>query len=75
MATVYSVSKSVLVLEDNSIMLTYGIVAENENKEKIAEFSDVSVNREFTEKIAELLNLCKVEPCHFYDVVIDEINR
>ena len=75
MKTKYTVSNGVLVLEDKSIMLTYGIIAENENGEKISEFRDVSVNRELTEKIAELLNLCKVEPCHFFDVVIDELNR
>ena len=75
MITKYSVSSGAIVLDDNSIMLTYGIVAEDENGERISEFSDVSVNRGFTEKVAELLNLCKIEPCHFFDVVIDELNR
>lgn len=75
MDTRYSLSKDVLILEDKKIMLTYGIIAEDENGDKISEFNDVSVNREFTESIIELLNMCKVEPCHFYDVVIDELNR
>lgn len=75
MDTIYSLSVGVLELENNDIMVTYGIVAKNSDGEKISEFSDVSINKAFTEKVIDLLNLCKVEPCHFYDVVIDEINR
>lgn len=75
MNTVYSVSKSVLILESGQIIPTYGIVLTDENGTKVSELSDVSVNKSFTEKVVKLLNECKVEPCHFYDVVIDELNR
>ena len=71
----YSITNSALVLDDRNVMLTYGITATNENGETVSEFSDVSVNREFTEKIVDLLNFCKIEPCHFFDVVLDELNR
>lgn len=75
MNTVYSVSKNVLILESGQIIPTYGIALTDENGTKISELSDVSVNKSFTEKVVKLLNECKVEPCHFYDVVIDELNR
>ena len=75
MNTIYSVSKDVLILESGQIIPTYGIVLTDENGTKISEMSDISVNKSFTEKVVKLLNECKVEPCHFYDVVIDELNR
>lgn len=75
MKTTYSISKNVLVLDENSIFITYGIRADNENGELISEFRDVSINRSFTEKMIKLLNDCKVEPCHFFEVVMDELNR
>ena len=75
MSTTYSVSKDVLILESGQIIPTYSIVLTDENGMKLSELSDVSVNKSFTEKVVKLLNDCKVEPCHFYDVVIDELNR
>lgn len=75
MKNTYSMSKSVLVLESGQVIPTYGIMVKNDSGAKISEFSDVSVNKSFTEKLVKLLNECQVEPCHFYDVVIDELNR
>ena len=75
MKNTYCISKSVLVLETGQIIPTYGIVLNDDSGTKISEFSDISVNKSFTEKIVKLLNECQVEPCHFYDVVIDELNR
>ena len=75
MSVKYSVINSAVIIEGNRLLMTYGIAAENENGEKISEFSDVSVNKAFTEKIAKLLNNAEVAPCHFYEVVIDELNR
>lgn len=75
MNTRYSVSYGVLVLEGGQNIPTYGIVATDENGGLVSEFPDVSINKSFTEKVVKLLNECMVEPCHFYDVVIDELNR
>jgi len=75
MITTYSISRSVLVLESGQVIPTYGIRLTDENGVRISELSDVSINKSFTEKVVKLLNDCKVEPCHFYDVVIDELNR
>ena len=74
MDTVYYVSDGILVLEGGQSIPTYGIAAKD-NGSIISEFSDVSINKSFTEKVVKLLNDCRVEPCHFYDVVIDELNR
>lgn len=75
METVYSISKNAVIIEEGGVLLTYGIVAHNGGGEKISEFPDVSVNKSFTERVVSLLNECKVEPCHFFDVVLDELNR
>lgn len=73
--TVYAISQNAVVIEGSNILLTYGIVAKNSKGEKISEFCDVSVNRDFTERVINLLNKCEIEPCHFHDVVLDELNR
>lgn len=75
MNTVYSISKNVLIIDDNQVLLTYGITAFDENGTAVSEFRDVSVSRSFTERVIKLLNDCRVELCHFYDVVLDELNR
>ena len=75
MNTTYSISKNVLVLDKQQIFVTYGIVAKDSDGNKISEFSDVSLNKNFTENVVSLLNDCEVEPCHFFEVVLDELNR
>ncbi len=76
MKAVYSMTKSALVLEDGSFILTYGIEAtDDESGIPLSEFKDVSVNKKLTERIVSLLNSCEVEICHFHDVIIDELNR
>ena len=75
MNIIYCVSDSVLVLEGGQNIPTYGIAAKDGNGDTVSEFPDVSINKSFTEKVVKLLNKCMVEPCHFYDVVIDELNR
>lgn len=75
MKPLYSVSKSVIEITGNELLLTYGITAFDEHGEKLSEFDDVSVSKNVTERIAELLNSCEVELCHFYDTVLDELNR
>lgn len=76
MKTVYSITKSALVLEDGNFVLTYGIEATDQDSgNTLSEFKDVSVNKSLTERIVTLLNTCEVEVCHFYDVIIDELNR
>lgn len=59
---------------DNVSYNTYGIRA-TKNEEPIDEFHDVSLDKRFAENIVEKLNSCKIELCHFHDVVIDELNR
>lgn len=75
MKTQYSITKNVLIVDEHQMFVTYGIVAEDENGEKLSEFTDVSVNRKLTENIIKLLNDCRVEVCHFFEVVTDELNR
>lgn len=75
MNTTYSISKNVLVLDKQQIFITYGIVAKDSDGNKISEFNDVSLNKNFTENVVNLLNDCEVEPCHFFEVVLDELNR
>lgn len=76
MKTVYSITKGALVLEDGNFVLTYGIEATDQDSgNTLSEFKDVSVNKSLTERIVTLLNTCEVEVCHFYDVIIDELNR
>lgn len=76
MKTVYSISKSALTLDDGSFILTYGIDATDaESGETVSSFNDVSVNKSVTERIISILNSCEIEPCHFHDVIIDELNR
>lgn len=63
-------------VENRSQTTTYGIVAVSKTtKEKLAEFSDVSLNEDFVTNLTDLLNSCEVELCHFFDVIIDELNR
>lgn len=75
MSTTYSISKSILVIDEQQMFVTYGIVAKDSDGNKISEFSDVSVNKSFTERVVGLLNDYEVEPCHFFEVVLDELNR
>ncbi len=76
MKVTYSLSNNVLMLDDEKIILTYGIVARDPlNDEVLAYFDDVSVSRSLTQKITDILNSCEVELCHFREVVIDELNR
>lgn len=75
MNTTYSISKNVLVLDKQQIFVTYGIIAKDSDGNKISEFNDVSLNKSFTENVVNLLNDCEVEPCHFFEVVLDELNR
>lgn len=72
----YTLTNDVLLLEDSEFILTYGIQATNpENGETLETFNDVSVSKSFTCRIIDILNSCKVELCHFRDVVLDELNR
>lgn len=72
----YTIAKNVLFLEDGNCILTYGIEAhDGTNGELLDIFEDVSVNSAFTENIVDILNTCKIELCHFRDVIIDELNR
>ena len=72
----YSMIKNVLFLEDGSWLLTYGIEARDQaDGELLDKFEDVSVNAKFTENIIDILNSCKIELCHFRDVITDELNR
>lgn len=75
METVYSISKNIVIIDGGQVLLTYGIVAVDGSGNKVSEFRDVSVNKSFTERVIKLLNDCRVEPCHFFDVVNDELNR
>ena len=76
MKVLYSVTKGALVLDDENFILTYGIEATNsENGSPLSKFSDVSVSKSTTERIVSILNSCEIELCHFYEVVIDELNR
>ncbi len=65
-----------IVEVENSSQTTYGIVVCGKaEKVKLAEFPDVSLDKDFVIRLTELLNSCEVELCHFFDVVIDELNR
>jgi hypothetical protein len=76
MKALYSITKGALVLDNGTFILTYGIEAtDKENGSPLSKFADVSVNRNTAERIVSLLNSCEIELCHFYDVVIDELNR
>lgn len=76
MSIKYALTKDVLLLEDGNYILTYGIQAKDENNgEVLSAFNDVSVNKSFTQNVIDLLNICKVELCHFHDVVVDEIGK
>lgn len=75
METVYSISKNIVIIDDGQVLLTYGIVAADRSGNRLSEFPDVSVNRSFTERVVKLLNGCRVEHCHFFEVVTDELNR
>lgn len=76
MSIEYTLTKDVLLLEDGNYILTYGIQAKDENNgEVLSSFNDVSVNKSFTQNVIDLLNMCKVELCHFHDVVVDEIGK
>ncbi|MBR3835860.1 MAG: hypothetical protein IKJ69_03620 [Clostridia bacterium] len=71
----YKLTNDILLLDDGFIP-TYGIQAsDTESGDILSCFNDVSVNKDFTQQIVDLLNLCKVDLCHFYDVVVDELNR
>lgn len=59
---------------DNQNYITYGISAK-ESQKTLGEFHDVSLDKSFVEHIAEMLNSCEIELCHFRDVIIDELNR
>lgn len=72
----YSSTECNIKIENNSQFVTYGIVAVNKmTEEKLAEFPDVSLSKDFVVSLTGLLNSCGVELCHFFDVVTDEINR
>lgn len=72
----YTMTKSAIFLEDGNCILTYGIEARDcDDGERLDIFEDVSVNPVFTKNIIDILNTCKIELCHFRDVVIDELNR
>lgn len=76
MSIEYTLTNDVLLLEDGNYILTYGIQArDRHNGEVLSSFNDVSVNKSFTQNVIDLLNTCKVELCHFHDVVVDEIGR
>lgn len=62
--------------EEFEIYDTYGIAARcNNDVMTELKFSDVSLDRSFAENILNILNSHEVEICHFYDVVLDELNR
>lgn len=72
----YTMTKNVLFLESGDCILTYGIEARNSTDGTLLDiFEDVSVNSAFTENIINILNTCKIELCHFRDIIIDELNR
>lgn len=72
----YSMIKNALILEDGNCIITYGIEARNSTDGELLDiFEDVSVNSSFTENIIDILNTCKIEICHFRDVIIDELNK
>ncbi len=75
MRTVYSISKNIIIIDGGQVLVTYGIAATDSRGNRVSEFRDVSVSRSFTERVIKLLNDCRVEPCHFFDVVTDELNR
>lgn len=76
MKAVYSMIKNVIFLEDGNCILTYGIEARNgTGGELLDKFDDVSVSSAFTENVIDILNTCKIELCHFRDVIIDELNK
>lgn len=70
----YTVTEESVTPEGGERLTTYGITA-SESGIVLAHFNDVSLDHEFTEKIAYILNSFEVELCHFRDVIIDEINR
>ena len=72
----YSMIKNALILEDGNCIITYGIEArDGTDGELLDTFEDVSVNASFTKNIIDILNTCKIEICHFRDVIIDELNK
>lgn len=71
----YSIYTHGITVENSGNFNTYGIIATDTKGNVASRFSDVSLNKSFTEKIVKLLNDCKVKLCHFNDVVIDELNR
>jgi hypothetical protein len=77
MGIIYHTAENEVTLDSGDSIHTYGIYAQNisDPENILAEFTDVSVDKNFAEKTACLLNKYEVELCHFFDVVIDELNR
>lgn len=73
----YFLTEGTLTLEDGQLMKTYGISAYKPLRisKAVVTFDDVSVCKEFAIRIVNILNGFRVEPCHFFDVILDELNR
>ena len=69
----YIISESKLNIDDAEVD-TYGITAYC-GKTALKTIDDISTDRNFVISLIEKLNFHQVELCHFYDIVIDELNR
>lgn len=64
------------IYTENQELTTYGISAvDRKTALTKSEFDDISFNIDLVCRLADLMNLEKIELCHFYDVVLDELNR
>lgn len=71
----YCITESTIYF-DNCKFNTYGISAVIKTSTKISsEFSDVSLDKAFVERLTNILNLSEIEECQFREVIIDELNR
>ncbi len=59
---------------DEAVVDTYGISAMC-GESTLKSVSDISTDMSFVVELVQKLNFFEVELCHFYDVIIDELNR
>ncbi|MGN0548022.1 MAG: DUF6514 family protein [Acutalibacteraceae bacterium] len=71
----YCVTESTIYF-DNCQFNSYGISAVIKTSAKTSsEFPDISFDKNFVEKITNLLNYYEVDECQFKEIIIDELNR
>ncbi len=75
MSVDYRIIKTDISL-DGTDFDAYGIAAVDKlTAAVLLEIVDISPDDDFVKSVAELLNSCEVEPCHFFEIVSDELNR